>query len=248
MPAVRLRSELDLAGRDDGGVGGVRSRAVVGGRFRPRMRGATEQLTQSALEHLVAEGVDERIDTAAGEHEHDANVVQRAAEVEPVAEVEGAEEDLIERPARDERGDDRHLRLEDVGARPLRALRLAGAVAAAQVGRLRHDGTVERLVHGVVAAEVDGGRENEDEEDRGQPADELYRLAAGGGPDEAAAAVVHAARRADKDDRHDPREDAGGGRAPSRVRVAVEDRVDDCQVALAGDRHQVVGGRDERAP
>ena len=51
------------------------------------------QKSQAVLEFAVLGGVDERVDTAVGEHQHHTHVVRPASEVERVAEIVAKEKD-----------------------------------------------------------------------------------------------------------------------------------------------------------
>jgi len=60
------------------------------------------------LEIAVLGGVDERVDAAVGEHQHDTEMIQPAREVDNVVDRIHEEEDLVEGPACDESTADHH--------------------------------------------------------------------------------------------------------------------------------------------
>ena len=208
----------------------------------------TEELAQSRLEELVLEGVDERVDAAVGEDKDDADVVQRRAEVDGEAEVEGSVQHLVDRPADHEADDHRQLRHEQVPPDASHArFSLRRRAAGGQLGGC--DGwPTQGAVHCRVAEDVDGGGQEEGEEERRQAVRRPGSARRYGRRQEAAPSVVQRRRAAEYDQEDEPGHRAGRARPRRRIPRSVHERMDDRQVALARDRDQVVGGGDDGAP
>ena len=77
------------------------------------------------MEILIVGAVDERVDTAVGEHGHHREVVEVATEVGRVAHKVQEDEDLIPRPAQHEQHSHRDQGLHDVVLGSLEVVRFA---------------------------------------------------------------------------------------------------------------------------
>ena len=173
---------------------------------------------------------------------------ERAEEVDVETEVEGEEERLVERPARDETRHHDHLRLEDVAPHASVAVLALRRLAAQLADVERRDGPVQRAVHRRVAEEEDERRQDVDEESGEQPVSQHLRVARVGDGAEATAAGVQPRAVQQDDKEHAPRHQAGELHPPLRAHVTVDDREEHSRVALDGNRDEVVRRRDERAP
>ena len=247
----RVLPGLQSTVRVDGVDAGVLSRRLV----------ATEQSLEALLEHFVLEGVDERIYTTIGEGADDGHVVQRAREVERVAEVKRQEQTMVARVQRDRTHDHNAESLVDIADHLGLRLPADRAALALLAGgrdddgpRLRCDLPAERVDDAGVADDADGERDEELEEEGGDTG-HLLPLVAGEEHHAEAAVLAHGRRRRRR--RHvereagDPRARHGDGRQPTLrvlVVVAVAERVDDGDVALQGDDEDVDGRRHQQAP
>ena len=167
---------------------------VVGGLPKP-----AEQVAKPPLKHLVLGGVNERVRRTVDEHENDTRVVKRAGEVDAVAEVECAEYHLVERPADDEDGDDRHLRRQDVLSDAIHLVLASVRLTAAwRRGRVNSDDSPQRPVHRRVAEHENGRRQDKYNKSRTHPVEQFPRLGAIRGANRNATAVVYAGRNADE--------------------------------------------------
>ena len=214
------------------------------------MRLPAEESLKRDLKLVVFESVDEWVDAAVEEDTDDGEVVEVAVEVDFEAEVVHGEVDLVGRPAGDEAHAHHREDFDDIVARLRRSLVTRGCTGGGRTG----SDAVLAAEHRRDAAVAEGDERQRDEvlDDDGDDTDRrLGRLVRPHGEDRAPAVddsrggdhVGGVVRRSDAP--HARHHDVG---PPAGEPMTVAERVDDGHVPLDGDRHEVVGGREEHSP